>query len=203
MTISRSCAIVFSIFTSIFANASNTLDRYKAAKILAECGEYDDAISLWEEALRLDPQLQNLSKKIYRRLGDVLVLLKRWEPAFGYYTLALEKEGEVPLNTLQDFARVCIEMASLELRDSGLEAAQQYHLFAKKYFEMFLARNTQPISVPLAVNISRVYYLVGEYEKSARWHQATFELALQTNSKLPEIFFVSFSNSINKKSYFN
>jgi len=182
-----------SLLNSWVAYASTAKDAFNNGQFAFAANKALDAIQWWETALFLDPTLQVLPNFIYRNLAAVNFQLERWEPAFGYYVLALEKESEkIPLDSIKKLAMVCMEMAALDAKDGEFEQSTQYNLLAKKYFEMFLNKNTEPLSVLLHVDISHVYHSAGDYEKALVWHQKTYDLAQKTNTPLPEAFMASY-----------
>jgi len=209
MTISRSCIIVFSIFTSVFANASNSgantqeaLNKYHAAQAVIDLvrGQEENqalrqqAISLWEEALKLDPTLQELPKTIYRNLATVNFSLGHSVRAFNYYLRALKEEGEkFPLNSLKHLAMTCMEITMIHNKNNNLEQSEQYNLLAKEFFEIFIAKTTQPFSAALCLDIANVYLSADEYENSLIWHNRASNIAQETKTALPERFAASYS----------
>jgi len=200
--------LIFSTFLcTFFANASTEVRQANAqelcefAQVCFDTQEYEDALSLWEKALYLESQ-GSLPEDIHLNLAKTAFNLAQWEKVFGYYTLAFNKDGEnMPADDIKNLALACMEMAVLDAADREFESAKQYNFLAKKYFELFLAKNTQPLNVILAVDISRVYYLTDDFEKSVQWHQATLELALRSNSmsQLSDTFYMSFSKSLSKQ----
>jgi len=211
MIISNSRILIFSILTCVFANASNNsnanrqaaLNTYNSAQALIHALQkqqepnlvlLQQAVSLWEEALRLDPGLPTIVKSIYRNLATSNFSLGQPNRAFRYYLLALENEGnEFPVNSYKHLAMNCMEITIAKHTNGDLEQSGQYNLLAKSFFEIFIAKNTEPFSISLCMDIANVYLSADEYENSLVWHQKASEIAKETKTALPGSYAASYS----------
>jgi len=133
-------SFLFSSFlhASNLMNGMNALNDYNQAQFDREARP-EQAILLFERALGLDPQLQFVSKDIYRHLGDINFRLERWEDAFKYYMRSLEQAEN--MSCYENLTMVCTALADAAAAQSNFAKAEEYNLLAKKYSEMASKKN--------------------------------------------------------------